>query len=127
MSIVLVMVWLLNATASAHHSFLATYSGDQTIQIDGKVISFLFRDPHAFIRVSVKQKTGKPQDWSAEWGPASQLRRFGVTAGTVNVGDVIRITGNPGRVPADHRIRLRTMHRDSDGYEWGNQPAERLD
>ena len=34
-------------------------------------------------------------------------------------GDHVVITGNPGRNPEDHRLRMRTIARPSDGWKWG--------
>jgi hypothetical protein len=36
----------------------------------------------------------------------------------------VSITGNPGRDPADHRIRMQYLRRNSDGFEWGRNPGE---
>jgi hypothetical protein len=36
-------------------------------------------------------------------------------------GDVVVITGNPGRNAADHRIRMRTLLRPADGFGWGQR------
>ena len=36
----------------------------------------------------------------------------------------ISITGNPGRDPADHRLRMQYLRRPADGFEWGRNPGE---
>jgi len=56
-------------TASAHHSFAATYDESKTIEILGKVVVFSFRNPHSLITVEVADG-GKKYRWAVE-GPGS--------------------------------------------------------
>ena len=70
---------------------------------------------------------GQEQRWAVEWGGAGQLGGQGVTRETLKPGDVVVITGNPGRNPADHRIRMVTLRRPSDGFGWGTQPGQTVD
>ena len=37
------------------------------------------------------------------------------------------MTGNPGRNPDDHRIRMVTIRRNSDGFGWGERPGQTFD
>jgi hypothetical protein len=71
--------------------------------------------------------TGQEQRWAVEWGGTNQLGAQGVTRETLRPGDVVVITGNPGRNPADFRVRMLTLHRNSDGYGWGAKPGETVD
>lgn len=106
--------------AYAHHSFPATYHVDQEMQIEGEVVQFLFRNPHAFIHVMAPDKDGKMQRWAVEWGGGAALARDGnVSKDTLKPGDKVIVKGQPGRNPADHRVRLVHISRPSDGWEWG--------
>ena len=106
--------------AYAHHSFPATYFVDQSTQIEGEVVQFLFRNPHAFIHVMAPDKDGKMQRWAVEWGGGAALARDGnVSKDTLKPGDKVIVKGQPGRNPADHRIRLVHIARPADGWEWG--------
>src|SRR6266545_7091096 len=106
---------LVGAQAYAHHSFAATYLEDQTVTIEGELVQFLFRNPHSFVHVMVKDKDGKMVRYAVEWGGAGQLGGQGVTRETLKPGDHVIITGNPGRTAADHRIRMISLKRISDG------------
>jgi hypothetical protein len=108
----------------AHHSFAATYFEDRTMQIEGKLVQFLFRNPHSFIHVEVKDAKGQVQRWAVEWGGASQLGSQGVTGETLKYGDVVTIIGNPGRVAEDNRVRMLSLRRKSDNFGWGQRPGE---
>ena len=115
------------AAAYAHHSFAATYFEDKTAKIEGKIVQFLFRNPHSFLHVEAPDENGEMQQWVIEWGGAGALQGQGVTRDTLKVGDTVVVTGNPGRDPADHRIRMSTLKRTADGFTWGNRAGEKVE
>ncbi len=104
--------------ALAHHSFPATYLVDQIITIDGTVTQFLFRNPHSFVHVMTTDKEGKTTTWSVEWGGGSGLEGAFKDHEMLKPGDKVTITGNPGRDPSQHRLRMRSIVRPSDGWKW---------
>lgn len=108
----------LAGASYAHHSFAATYFVDQTAKIDGTVKEFLWRNPHSFIKVEAPDEKGDMQLWSIEWGGGVQLSQAHVTRDTLKPGDRVVILGNPGRDPAEHRIRIKSITRPSDGWKW---------
>lgn len=101
----------------AHHSFTATYLAKQAT-IEGRVVQFLFRNPHAFVQVEVQDATGAKQMWNVEWYAGGLLSRQGVNAGTLKPGDRVIIVGNPARQSDDHRMRMVSISRPSDGWKW---------
>jgi hypothetical protein len=118
---------LVGAQAYAHHSFAATYLEDQTVTVEGELVQFLFRNPHSFVHLNVKEKDGKLTRYAVEWGGAGQLQGQGVTRETLKIGDIVKITGSPGRNPKDHRIRMQFLERPKDGYSYGRKPGESFD
>jgi hypothetical protein len=110
--------------AAAHHSFAAVYQADETLQIEGKVAQFQFRNPHSVLHVLVPDGSGGMTRWAVEWQGATQLGARGVTGGTLRPGDPVIVTGNPGRVAEEHRMLLRTIKRTTDGFGWGTNPGE---
>jgi len=108
----------------AHHSFAATYLEGQTVTIEGQMVQFLFRNPHSFVHVMVKEPGGEMVRYAVEWGGTGQLGEQGVTRETLKPGDVIVVTGSPGRNPADRRIRMVTLLRPKDGFGWGTKANE---
>ena len=119
--------FVLGAQAYAHHSFAATYLEDQSVTIEGELVQFLFRNPHSFVHVMVKEKDGSQVRYAVEWGGAGQLGGQGVTRETLKPGDVVIISGSPGRNPADHRVRMVSLRRPKDGFGWGQKPGETVD
>src|SRR5881628_149149 len=113
------------AAAYAHHSFAATYDEKQTMTITGKMVQFSFRNPHSFVQVEVDDGKDKVR-WAVEWAGAAQLANSGIQNDTLKYGDTVVITGTPGRNPADHRMRMRTVKR-PDGFTWGDKPGQVVD
>ena len=110
---------LVAARAGAHHSFAATYFEDKTQKIEGNIVQFMFRNPHSFVHVEAPDENGQMQRWAVEWAATAQLKESGVDYESLKPGDHVIVTGNPGRNPADHRLRMRTIFRPKDGWRWG--------
>ncbi len=104
--------------AYAHHSFAATYVEEKTQKIEGELVQLLFRNPHSFVQLLVPDDKGEMQRWAIEWGAGGRLGTQGVTRETLKPGDHVIVTGNPGRNPDDHRLRMRTIERPVDGWKW---------
>jgi hypothetical protein len=103
--------------SSAHHSFASTYSLE-TVTIEGRIIEFLYRSPHSVVLLTTTDEKRQPITWAAEWGTAGQLSREGIEKDTLNPGDRVIISGNPSRNSADHRLRIGSITRVSDGWSW---------
>jgi hypothetical protein len=110
---------LFTAAIDAHQSFAATYLEDQTQKIEGKVVQFLFRNPHSFLHVEAPDDKGTMQVWNIEWGGGGVLSRQGVARDTLKPGDRVIVTGQPGRVPEERRLRMMSLTRPIDGWKWG--------
>src|SRR5687768_18611653 len=98
-------------TARAHHSFAATYDEAKTIKIEGKLVQFLFRNPHSSVHVMAPDEKGQTQRRAVGWGGTGALGATGVPSETLRPGDVVVITGPPGRNPTDCRPPMIRPHR----------------
>ena len=125
--VIVALASLAGPRVFAHHSFSATYLEDQSITIEGELVQFLFRNPHSFVHVMVTEKDGSKVRYAVEWGGSGQLGGQGVTRETLKPGDVVVITGSPGRNPAEHRVRMVSLRRPKDGFGWGQRPGEVVD
>jgi Family of unknown function (DUF6152) len=126
-SFLAVTVLAVGGRAYAHHSFAATYREKDSVTIEGELVQLDFRNPHSFVHVDVKQKDGTTVRYAVEWGGVGQLGQQGVTRDTFKVGDHVIITGAPGRNDADHRVRMVTLKRTSDGFTWGQAAGQTFD
>jgi hypothetical protein len=104
--------------ASAHHAFAHTYLPDKIVTIEGRVVEFLYRNPHSVVLVETPGEKGQLITWAVEWSDAGQLSRQGIEKNTLKPGDHVIITGNPSRKSTDRRMRMQSLTRPSDGWKW---------
>ena len=110
------------AQADAHHSFPESYLEGKTVTIQGELAQILLRNPHSIVQVVVKEKNGTLVRYAIEWVGATELVGQGVTPQTLKLGDYVIISGEPGRNPADHRVRMTQLRRPKDGFGWTLRP-----
>jgi hypothetical protein len=109
----------------AHHSFALDYHEERSTSIEGTVEEFLYRNPHAVLKVRVADPERGSVSYAAEWAGAGRLERIGITAETLKPGELVQITGAPGRKPSEYRIHLKHIVRPADGWSWGNTRGRR--
>ena len=115
------------STASAHHSFGATYDTAKQITLDGKIVQFVYRNPHSFVHVEAPDPEGVQQRWAIEWSGSAQLTGQGVSRDTLKVGDQVKVVGRPSRVPGEYRVLMVNLVRPADGFTWGRRANEVVD
>jgi hypothetical protein len=117
------LVWLAvtgcGVPLVAHHSFASYYLEQDTVEVEGDVVQFEYKNPHAWLYVLGQEPFGKPKTYAAEWASRTQLEKDGITKQTIRNGDVVRIWASPNRDPNDNRIRLKRIERRADGFRWG--------
>ena len=65
---------MLVATAAySHHSYGANYDTSKEIKLQGKLVQFVFRNPHAFVQMQAPDQNGVTQRWAIEWSGTTQL------------------------------------------------------
>src|SRR6187551_3755315 len=118
---------LIGHAAYGHHSYAATYDTSKEVKVEGTLVQFELRNPHAFVTIKAKDKEGVAQRWSVEWAGVSQLDNAGIKKESLKVGDNIVIVGNPSRVPGEYRLLMVNLKRPLDGFSWGSKPGEKVD
>ena len=114
-----IAILLAAAPVAGHHSFAAYYFEDQSITIEGDVVEFDYRAPHAWLHVMAADAQGQTQRFSAEWANPRRLTGDGVTRDRLKAGDRVIVTGSPGRTASERKLHLKTIRRPADGWEWG--------
>lgn len=99
----------MRAPALAHHSFSAYYLEADTIEVDGEVVEFQYKNPHTWVAVQSQDPFGRQVIYNAEWGSVSALERQGVVKNTLQIGDRVTIWVSPNRNPGDTRVRLKKI------------------
>jgi hypothetical protein len=118
-AIVVLGVALLAAPLLAHHSFASVYIEQDTIEVEGNITRFEFKNPHSWIYVNGQERFGPLRSYAAEWASTSRLDSDGIDKTTLHIGDTVRIWASPNRDPNDNRVRLKRIERPSDGWKWG--------
>ncbi len=77
-------------TAAAHHSFFGRFDTQRLVELEGEVTDILWRNPHAYFSVRADGEA-----WEIETSSLTVLKRLGIDAGTIRVGDRVRIAANP--------------------------------
>lgn len=119
-----IAVAVLCAPTQGHHSFAEYYLEGDTIEVEGEVLEFHYKNPHSWIHLMGQETFGGRKPYAAEWASVSRLERDGITARTLRPGDVVRIWASPNRHPNDNRIRLKRIERRADRWSWGQQRGE---
>ena len=96
----LIAAGVLLAAASplaAHHSFAAEYDAAATVTLKGVVSKVEWTNPHARFYVDVKDDSGKVITWNFELASPNVLIRGGWTRKSLQVGDVVTVTGSQAK------------------------------
>lgn len=123
-SMLAVGMTIVSLGVGAHHSFPATYVEGGKTMIEGELASFMFRNPHSYVHVNVKDAAGNVVRYAVEWGAAAALGRQGIARSTLKPGDHVIVNGLPARNEEEHRVLLKTIERPSDGFRWGFDEGE---
>jgi len=125
--LVAAVVLLVGAASYAHHSYASTYDVRREVKLEGKLVQFVYRNPHTFVHVQARDENGEMQRWAVEWGGTTQLAQAGVKRDSLKVGDKVVISGRPSRVPGEYRVLMVNLTRPSDGFTWGRGTNEVVD
>jgi uncharacterized protein DUF6152 len=117
----LVIAWRVRPLA--HHSFSVVYLEQDTIEIEGDVVEFQYKNPHAWVFVQGRERGAfQERIYAAEWVSTSQLDRNGIDKKWFRPGDGVRVWASPNKNPTDNRVRLKRIERKADGWKWqGNR------
>ncbi len=85
------------APVTAHHSFVPHFDADSPVVLDGTVVRFESRNPHAYLHIEVIGDEGEPQVWVCESHGVTMLERNGVTRDLLSPGTTLRVTGAAAR------------------------------
>jgi len=86
-------------SVQAHHAWAGVFTLE-TMEIEGYVTEYNFRNPHVNIMLSVTDEDGVETEWMATGPAAPPFRRWGWTEDTVGVGQYLQLTGRKSRTGA---------------------------
>ena len=103
----------------AHHSH-AMFDHTKPQTVTGTVKEFLFRNPHVYLYVDVKNERGEVVTYWVEMSNIQNMIKQGINQNTLKVGDAVTVTMHPlkdGR-PGGNYETLKT----GDGRSFGREP-----
>ena len=104
-----------SARGLAHHS-AAMFDEKKTVTLEGEVKEFQLTNPHSWLLVDVKDKSGKVTTWGFEAEGPSTLSRAGIKPSDLRPGTKLKITGNPMKDGSHAAIWVNAVR--ADGKEF---------
>jgi hypothetical protein len=92
----LAILLILGAPLLAHHG-ASDYERAQLFTIKGAVVEYELVNPHTEIVVRVTEEGHDPVDWRVESVSLNMMVRVGWKRDSLKPGDVVTITGHPGK------------------------------
>jgi hypothetical protein len=114
-------VVLSGMAAFAHHSIAGIYDDNRPVTVEGVVTRFQFIHPHPFVRIEVKDPSGRAQQWMLEMDNRGELVELGFGTDTLKTGDRIKVTGSPAR-RRPRSLYVRSLERPADGFSYQHHP-----
>lgn len=97
-------ILLLPLTGFGHHSFATTFDRNSVVEREGEIMEVLWQNPHVNFTLKTVDSTGEEVLWVIESHSLSIMRRMDLENAFIQVGDNVRLAGNPAR-----RTDLRRM------------------
>lgn len=99
-----VVVALLGAAASAHHSVPGQFDTSRPVTLKGTVSKIDWMNPHIYVHLDVKDEKGTTTTWSLGSAPPAMLRRAGLTRENIvgKPGETLTVIAYPARDGTEH-------------------------
>lgn len=105
----------LAVPAFAHHSPAAFNTQEETT-VTGTIKKYSFRNPHVYMTLELELDDGSVIDMEVEAGAGSVISPLGFTRDAVAVGDVVTVSGNPGRRNPETLMLGRELYKEDGSY-----------
>jgi hypothetical protein len=116
-SIIVSLLALIGAAASAHHSPVAFDTKVTDFSIRGEIEHVDVRNPHSIMDVRVANEDGSSKLWHIEFSSVNLLLRRGWDFERLVVGDEVTCIGNPSATGKDEMYMWSIVL--PDGTEFG--------
>jgi hypothetical protein len=94
----------LTVPAYGHHSVSTHYDASKIIEISGVVKAWIFRSPHTFLQLEVKQEDGSIKEYRIEGPSVPSMGRLGYNKNSFKPGDLVSVTIYPNRDPSNSLV-----------------------
>lgn len=101
--------------AYSHHSS-AAFNTNETVEINGTITEYTYRNPHVYMTLSVANADGGRREVEVEAGAASVIGPLGFSREALSEGDTVTVIGNPGRRQPDTLLLGRELYKQDGTY-----------
>ena len=82
---------LVGQTAAAHHSLASQFDESKPLTLQGVITKVEWVNPHVYLHLDVKDKTGASAAWALETLPPATLRRGGLRSDMLGKGELVTV------------------------------------
>lgn len=100
----------------AHHSQAPFFHRDRTVEVEGTVTRWRFRNPHPYLYLEVTDKNGEIVEWVVQFATVNLMARRGWSSETFTKGEIVRVIGHPSKAPGSHGLEFVKIFR-ADGTQ----------
>ena len=92
-SVLSIAMSALPSIGCAHHAFAPHFDSNQRLRIEGVVVEFEQRNPHAYVHILTEDGNGEQHTYRCESHGVTQLERNGISRDMLAVGASIAVDG----------------------------------
>jgi len=89
--------WFWACHVAAHHAAAGIYDSNTIGEIEGRISSIFWRNPHVRLDVTLINENNSEETWEVEFGSVNTVERLGISQNVIRVGDQVRVSGSIGR------------------------------
>jgi hypothetical protein len=121
----LMLAFLVWSTAAAHHSVAGQFDTQKTVNLTGVVSKVDWINPHIYIHLDVKDKSGKVSTWQLECVPIAMARKAGLSKSMLTgKGETITALLHPARDGSQHLgYLIKLTYPDGRVYQFADDRA----
>ena len=91
-ALIVAILWVPHPAAGPH-AFAAEFDANLPLELTGTVTNVEWMNPHARFYIDVEDEDGNVVNWNFELSSPNMLMRRGWRRDSMNVGDVVTVTG----------------------------------
>jgi hypothetical protein len=82
---------LVGASVAAHHSLASQFDESKPLTLQGVINKVEWVNPHVYLHINVKDKSGTSEQWALETLPPATLRRGGLRSDMLGKGEMVTV------------------------------------